>query len=290
MAFNFPTSPTVGQQYAPVPGLTFTWNGYGWDMSNVPSAVALGAGRLVYTSPTSLTFVPHKGDRVKAGGIIYPIPPAGITIPSTGVNVNGTAGQNVAANTQYLVALQAIGSVLTPLFYSSATHFTDTGGTNVGTEVINGNPAASLIGNARTNASAQFSSNAVASWFNRRLRSATFAISNNSTVATAETFMGGGFGVATWMEETSIVALTGLFYNSVAGQYGIATVRDQAGSSVLNSTCFGPGLASLNASHFQNPALPPADGQIQFNMYIQSQSGSNTFAFANAGVTVYAMG
>jgi hypothetical protein len=30
MAFDFPSSPTVGQQYSPVPGTTYTYNGYGW--------------------------------------------------------------------------------------------------------------------------------------------------------------------------------------------------------------------------------------------------------------------
>jgi hypothetical protein len=290
MAFNFPTSPTVGQQYVPVPGLTFTWNGYGWDMSSVPSAVALGAGRLQYTSPTSLTFVPHKGDRVKVNGLILPIPPAGVTLPNTGVIVNGTAGQSLAANTLYLVGLQSIGSVLTPAFYSAATHTTDTAGINVGTEIINGNPAVSLIGNARTNASGQFTIAGVASWFNRRLRTASFSVTNNSTVATTETFVGNGFGVATWQEEVVIVALAGLFYNSVGGQYGIATIRDQAGTAVINTTCFAPGIGSINASHFQNPNIPPGDGSIQYNMYITSQSGSNSFAFANASVATYAMG
>jgi hypothetical protein len=31
MAFDFPASPTVGQQFTPVGGVTYTWNGYGWD-------------------------------------------------------------------------------------------------------------------------------------------------------------------------------------------------------------------------------------------------------------------
>jgi hypothetical protein len=252
--------------------------------------VALGAGRLLYTSPTSLTFVPHKGDRIKVNGLILPIPPAGITIPNTGVNVNGTAGQNLAGNTLYLLALQLVGSTLTPIFYSSATHITDTAGTNVGTQVINGNPAASLIGNVRTNASAQFTAAGTASWFNRRLRTAAFSITNNSTVLTSETFVGNGFGVATWQEEVVIVALAGLFYNSVSGQYGIATIRDQAATAVMNATCFATGLTNINASHFQNPNIPPGDGSIQYNMYITSQSGSNSFAFANATVSTYAMG
>src|SRR6476646_7224198 len=30
MAFDFPSSPTVGQTYAPATGILYTWNGYAW--------------------------------------------------------------------------------------------------------------------------------------------------------------------------------------------------------------------------------------------------------------------
>lgn len=30
MAFDFPSSPTVGQQYTPIAGTTYVWNGYAW--------------------------------------------------------------------------------------------------------------------------------------------------------------------------------------------------------------------------------------------------------------------
>jgi hypothetical protein len=33
MAFDFPSSPVVGQQFTPVAGTTFTYNGYGWAIS-----------------------------------------------------------------------------------------------------------------------------------------------------------------------------------------------------------------------------------------------------------------
>lgn len=41
MAFDFPSSPTVGQQFSPVAGTTYTYNGYAWALS-----VVLGAGQL----------------------------------------------------------------------------------------------------------------------------------------------------------------------------------------------------------------------------------------------------
>ena len=30
MAFDFPSSPTLGQEFTPASGATYVWNGYGW--------------------------------------------------------------------------------------------------------------------------------------------------------------------------------------------------------------------------------------------------------------------
>jgi len=37
MAFDFPASPTVGQTYAPVAGILYTWNGYAWAGVQTPT-------------------------------------------------------------------------------------------------------------------------------------------------------------------------------------------------------------------------------------------------------------
>ena len=44
MAWDFPASPTVGQEYVPVAGLLFKWNGYAWDR--------LGGGAAIEVSDT----------------------------------------------------------------------------------------------------------------------------------------------------------------------------------------------------------------------------------------------
>jgi hypothetical protein len=49
MAFDFPSSPTVGQQFTPVAGTTYTWNGQGWVLSGNAFVPAPG-GRLTLLS------------------------------------------------------------------------------------------------------------------------------------------------------------------------------------------------------------------------------------------------
>lgn len=46
MAFDFPSSPVVGQTFSPAPGTTYTYNGYGWSLSgSVPPSLNLIAIR-----------------------------------------------------------------------------------------------------------------------------------------------------------------------------------------------------------------------------------------------------
>jgi hypothetical protein len=130
-------------------------------------------GLLTMQDATHLKFIPYLGNYIRIQNALYQIPDAGIVIPNTGVNVNGTPGSNLAANTTYLLALQQIGGVLTPLFYTQAsnTHVTSTTPGNAGTEVIVGTgDGAVLIGMVHANSSAQFfdGENArwVRSWFN----------------------------------------------------------------------------------------------------------------------------
>jgi hypothetical protein len=53
MAFDFPASPTVGQQFSPVPGVTYTWNGYGWAaQSPISSTLGPPQGRLTLQTAT----------------------------------------------------------------------------------------------------------------------------------------------------------------------------------------------------------------------------------------------
>lgn len=167
MAFDFPSSPTTGQIYG-----AYTYNGYAWVLSGqVTPNIVSNAGRLTLTSSTALKFAPFNGDQIKINGVSYSIPAAGIAgLANTGVFVNGTAGQNLAANTSYFVyAFNNAGTVTAD--YSTTGHATSSTAGNVGTEIKSATDSRSLIGLIRTNASAQFVDSLkqrfVRSWFNK---------------------------------------------------------------------------------------------------------------------------
>lgn len=53
MAFDFPASPTVGQQFTPAGGPTYTWNGYAWAAGSGLAALASPFKRTVFTASSS---------------------------------------------------------------------------------------------------------------------------------------------------------------------------------------------------------------------------------------------
>jgi hypothetical protein len=181
MAFDFPSSPTVGQQFTPVAGVTYTYNGVGWTLVSGGGAdpgLTPSAGRLTFLSATALKFAPFNGNKIKINGTIYAIPNAGIAgLANTSVFVNGTGGQNLAANTTYyLYAFINSGTVTGDFRTDGNGHITDTTSGNEGVEVrcssgMTPDPTRTLIGIIRTNASSQFVNSAtqrfVRSWFNR---------------------------------------------------------------------------------------------------------------------------
>jgi hypothetical protein len=59
VSFDFPSSPTVGQQYSPVAGTTYTWNGVGWTL--VASGTLGLATKIVPILSGSGTYTPSSG-------------------------------------------------------------------------------------------------------------------------------------------------------------------------------------------------------------------------------------
>lgn len=144
-----------------------------WRLVTGPAVCNAGAGRLTYVGATSIKFAPFNGDRVKIAGVWYPIPSAGVTAANTGVYVNGTGGQNLAADTTYYVYVFNNAGTLT-IDFSTTAYADDTTLGNLGVKIKTGDSSRSLIGMVRTNSSSQFSDSAssrlVLSWFNRRPR------------------------------------------------------------------------------------------------------------------------
>lgn len=211
---------------------TIVSDGTNYDAMVVPAPVAAapveapsGGGRLAYSSATALTFRPFGNNKIKINGAIYTIPVAGIAgLANTSVYINGTAGQNLAANTVYRVyAFNNAGTITAD--FSTTTHMTSTTSGNEGIEIKTGDDTRTLIGMIRTNASSQFvdaaSQRFILSWFNRRgIVSSAGLATTGATANTSYTEINSSeirSEFLTWGEEAVSAALCGNCSLSAAG-------------------------------------------------------------------------
>lgn len=183
---------------------------------------AIGQCQLRYVSATQIRLYPKDGQIVRVAGKGVTLPIAGLSAANTGVTVNGVAAQNLAANTEYLVALGSAGALE---FWTKATgHGPDTTAGNVGVEVITGHGDKTLVGMVATNASSQFANSAafrsVISWFNRRsidLIGATTPFSSTSSVGYVELHGPSRIYFLTWADEAVDMKVVGQGYNNTTG-------------------------------------------------------------------------
>jgi hypothetical protein len=136
------------------------------------------SGLLTWVNNTTLAFKPYGGDGLKINGLWYSIPSAGIAgLASTGVFVNGVAGQNLVAGTNYYIYAFMNGATLTA-DYSTTGHSTSTTAGNAGVEIKTGDDTRSLIGRVRCSSPAFYNTPQyrwVRSWFNRQAERTDFA-------------------------------------------------------------------------------------------------------------------
>jgi hypothetical protein len=205
--------------------------------------ISPNSGRLNFVSATALSFTPYNGAFIRINGGVFVIPPAGIAgLANTGVVVNGAAGQNLVPNIGYYIYAFVNAGVVTADF-STTVHSVDSTPANAGVEVKNGDGTRTLIGMVFTNASAQFSSALVASWFNRRTRTLSSAIGNAGTPGMYFLEVGGGASLNApgtrcyflgWADENTVQA-SAMANVGVAG--GSANVGCQMG---FNGAVTGP--------------------------------------------------
>ncbi|MBO0717784.1 MAG: hypothetical protein J2P55_10685 [Rhizobiales bacterium] len=257
------------------------------------------SGRLAYASATALAFKPFNGGYLRINGVLRPIPIAGIAgLANTGVFVNGTAAQNLAANQTYLVYAFDNGGVLTADFCTGTTHAPSQTPNNIGVEVkwLSGveDPTRTLIGMCRTNASSQFfddgvSQIGVASWQNRRPRLIP-GVGTGSIAgigATTPTFFGGPatvLGVVTWADAAPDVFMTGLGLITADGDTVLCNigVNNNVNTTILPvalRVAAATGGSNLFQSWSGHGQLPCANPVVAYN------EGWNTFgvvAWVNA--------
>lgn len=176
----------------------FFWNA-GLSQFVAAKSPAVGQCQLSYTSATAIGLARRGGDRVSIDGVQYPLPSGGIAAGTTGVYVNGTAAQNLAASTVYYVSLAVVAEVLTLRFWAASSygHMPDTTAGNGGTEVIESGgtpiPGDTLVGMVMTNASTQFSPALTRSWFNRQAAEIAGSAVVASTSSTTFVDLGASF-------------------------------------------------------------------------------------------------
>jgi hypothetical protein len=233
MAFDFPSSPTLNQQFTPSGGRTYVWNGYAWDPVGVSVAGTGGStlgGRLTLVSGTQLKFSPFNGNLIKINGSLFTIPVAGIAgLANTSVFVNGTAAQNLAASTLYYVYAFSNAGVVTADF-STTGHATSTTAGNEGTEIKSGDDTRTLIGLINTTSASpgQFSDTATAryvlSWLNRRNLAVTGAGAGGATSASASV--------------VEIVSTLRAFFLNWADEMVLAGTNGQISNNTTNSVTY----------------------------------------------------
>jgi hypothetical protein len=118
-----------------------------------------GQCRLIWQDTNTLRLMPRNGNMLKINGVFYAIPAAGVVLASSGIPNN---------TTQYVYASISGGNIV--LSYSGTGHAMSQTAGNIGTEIMNGNDAYSLVGMTRFSASVGFQDTLnqrfVRSWFN----------------------------------------------------------------------------------------------------------------------------
>lgn len=208
-------------------------------------------GRLVYVSATQIRLDPVDGNTIwvytgAAGWTRRTIPSAGITGANTNVYVNGTAGQNLAANTTYYDCLFDNAGTLTHDFVTTAPAVDATSGLKIKT----GDPTRLLIGMVRTNGSTpgQFQTPAlVLSWYKRRgiLASAaltTTRVRTETTVTELHAEIQVKF--LAWAEEAVGLWFSGYAYNAISGKgNSTAITLDGVVTTVASTFAHSPGVS-----------------------------------------------
>jgi hypothetical protein len=251
-------------------------------------------GRLLYSNATTLTFKPYNGDLIKINGSVYRIPYAGIAgLANTGAFVNGTASQNLSANTLYYVYAFNNAGTLTADFSTTGHQISGSAG-NVGVESRNGDDTRALIGMVYTNSSSQFSDALTATWFNRRQRSFVSASSSPGSPGGYFLEVGGGSSLASpglrvyflvWLDENSVsVGATADITVTANSNVGVQVAVDGTQVSSGNIPLFTNGNNNMGVSYGIAAGL--AEGLHYAVLFGGANAGSVAYNLAQSYVTV----
>jgi hypothetical protein len=150
------------------------------------SGQVLGCGYLIFSSTTQITFIPENGNKIK------------INLVWREFNTITLSNSGLSANTTYYIYAFWSGTAVALAADTVAPVASSTAG-NIGVMIKSG-PADNytLVGMARTNASAQFFNMGVLSWFNKKMKTEYWNIGNVSTTSASATAIGTAETVCNW--------------------------------------------------------------------------------------------
>lgn len=242
---------------------------------------AVGQCKFVYVDATHCKLIPFNGNQIKINGQLYSIPAAGVTITNAGLG----------AGTIYYCYATISGGSLT-LVWASTGHTTSATTGNVGTEIVIGQDAFTLVGMVCTDGAGVFQDNIaqrqVRSWFNET--GVVAYVCNSSTNPTVgpgtwTVIPGTTVGLLTWKGEQVIQEAIGQATNSGAGN--VSYLGTMIGASPNPSYSFHH---VVTVGYYQNMETTQAyvlgaDALNTFSAGMITSAGTGTYSIISTKVT-----
>lgn len=258
-----------------------------WVTASAATAVT-GQCQLNYVSGTMITLSTFGGGAsLRLNGGVMQVPTSGLNSGLTGVYLNGVAGQNLVANTNYDVFVFSFSGALTYDFWNSGGHLRDTTAGNVGVEVRNNSglpdSTRSYIGKVRISAGTAFQPQGIGviSWFNQRslplMGTATGNINVSSTsvvelsTASRVNFLTFGAGLIASVGGSAGNNVQGNSFGLAVGWDGVESATNVSGegySDIAGATTGLSGFASdvlAEGAHYVTPLGNTSGNTATFN-------------------------
>ena len=244
----------------------------------------IGQCQLVLSSTTAIKLNPCNGQYIKIAGSFYSIPSSGVTLTNSGLS---------ASTRYYIYAYISNGNVT--LYASTTGYTTDSTAGNIGTPILTGNNAYTLVGMVYMNSSTQFADNSgnrnVLSYFNRLDKLLFGSASNYTTTSTTQIIVSPSMvGSLNWANDGICVWLTGQggmtgSYSSVLAAYDNNTANYFGADQIIYGA-----TGSLNPPVQVGGWLQPSEGYHQYYIGMGAVSGSGTASINNTRATGYVRG
>lgn len=248
-------------------------------------------GRLVYVSATQIRLDPQDGNTIWVNtGSAWKrrlIPSAGVTAANTSIHIDGTSGQNLAANTQYFVYLFDNAGTLTVDFSTTAPAVDATSGLKIKTGVA----SRLLVGMVRTNGSSQFATpGLVLSWYKRRGIKASAALTDTRSTGSAslaELHAEIRVPFLAWAEESVLAMYTGSAYNSTAAGNAATTQITLDGTTAIAADAV---LSPSTNYHFNvslGAVTTVTEGYHYMTIFVSTSAGTSNWHFGSTNGTLF---